>query len=81
MTIAERLVDDYNNADAVEIPYQVLVRRQIRKWQIEVELNFTEQGTIYVQIFQFEDGSIAIVPDTANATAIDPSFPAAKRLL
>ena len=87
MTIAERLVEDYNGSSLVEednnivTAYQSIVRRQIRKWVIHVNLDIIEAGPMEIEVFQFEDGSLAIVPDMGNATAVDPSFPASERLL
>ena len=81
MTIAERVVQDFNSLDHVIESFTTIVRRHIRKWNVQIDLEGTERGTLEIQIFQFEDGSLAIVPDMANATAIDPSFPASERLL
>ena len=88
MTIAERLVEEYNNSNYVGEVHNTLVRRQIRKWKISWEISlFTDENeegkesTVSVEVFQFEDGSLAIVPDKGNAATIDPSFPASERLL
>ena len=86
MTIAQRLVEEYNESSYALKARITLERRKIRKWEIDWQVSLDEDEehkelTISVEVFQFEDGSMAIVPDNANATAIDPSFPASERLL
>lgn len=65
--IAFDLVRYYNDSPTVEEPYDQISREASAHWEVPVD------GESPIEIFQFIDGTLAVIPEGSSGTAIDPS--------
>ena len=66
MSKAGELIKKFNDSYGAESDYEQLQNQAIQRWEV-----LDDNGTPPTEVFLYNDGSIAVVPEASSGTAIN----------